>query len=123
MFKRANNPGPNIYKLPTTLSGVGITMGKKINNIEDYDSPGPAVHGAVPLNNYKYKAPQHTISKKFEDPLWTAKISDDVPGPLYYPTLKFKYNVASKFSFGKRRPEKFPPLVVCADNEGKTTLG
>jgi hypothetical protein len=44
-------PGPGAYKLPSTLSGPGITMGAKLKgSAADYSVPGPGeydVHGST----------------------------------------------------------------------------
>ncbi|KAE9538162.1 hypothetical protein AGLY_006134 [Aphis glycines] len=112
---RAANPGSNVYKLPSTLSSKKITLAKKIDDLVDIKSPGP-VYQTVPLNKYKSKAPQYSLAKKFEDPVLTNEIKGQSPSPqAYNPTLKYKYKVMPKFSFGMRRPDKFPPLVVCGD--------
>jgi len=116
LFKRAFNPGSNVYKLPSTLSRKKITLAKKIDEIIDIKSPGP-VYQTVPLNKYKTKAPQYSLSKKFENPLLVNEMNGQSPSPqAYNPTLKYKYKVMPKFSFGMRRPDKFPPLVVCGDD-------
>ncbi|XP_060861543.1 ciliary microtubule associated protein 1B-like [Metopolophium dirhodum] len=113
---RAVNPGSNVYKLPSTLSRKKITLAKKIDEIIDIKSPGP-VYQTVPLNKYKTKAPQYSLSKKFENPLLANEMNGQSPSPqAYNPTLKYKYKVMPKFSFGMRRPDKFPPLVVCGDD-------
>lgn len=116
LFKRAANPGSNVYKLPSTLSRKKITLAKKFDEIIDSKSPGP-VYQTVPLNKYKRKAPQFSLAKKFENPLVANVMNDQSPSPqAYNPTLKYKYKVMPKFSFGMRHPDKFPPLVVCGDD-------
>lgn len=120
VLQRADNPGPNVYKLPSTLLRRGITLAKKIELVPDIESPGPAVYHAVPMNTYKNKSPNFTLAKKYEDPLVANQISETAPGPqAYNPTLAYKYKRMPQFSFGMRRPDKFPPLVVCGDEVKK----
>lgn len=74
----------------------------------------------VPLNKYKNKAPKFTLAKKFEDPLVAENLKDIGPSPqAYNPTLNYKYKRVPKFSFGMRRPDKHPPLIVCGDGKKK----
>jgi len=119
LFKRAANPGSNVYKLPSTMSRKKITLAKKIDDLVDIKSPGP-VYQTVPLNKYKTKAPQYSLAKKYENPLLVNEIKGQSPSPqAYNPPLTYKFNVMPKFSFGMRRPDKFPPLVVCGDEVKK----
>lgn len=120
VFKSAGNPGPNVYKLPSTLSRKGATLAKKIDGDAEIESPGPAIYSAVSLNKIKNKAPNFSLAKRFEDPLIADEMKNLTPGPqAYNPTLKYKYKTMPTFSFGIRRPDKFPPLVVCGDEVKK----
>lgn len=81
------------------------------------DSPGPAIYHTAPLNKYKNNAPKFTLGKRFEDPIVANEMGNPAPGPQsYHPTVNNKYKRMPKFSFGVRRPDKFPPFVVCADD-------
>lgn len=117
VFKKKDDPGPNIYMLPSTLSSKGITLAKKFSFEQESNSPGP-IYKTVSLNKYKNKAPNISLAKKLKDPLAPDELSESIPSPqAYNPTLHntSKYKREPKFSFGMRRPNKFPPLVVCED--------
>lgn len=119
VFKKIGFPGPNRYKLPSTLSQKGPTMTKKtaFKLVFVADSPGPAAYRPVPLDKYKTKAPNFTMGEKFEDPLMVNELKSLAPGPQsYFPNINNKYKSSPKYSFGIRRPDKFPPLIVCGDN-------
>lgn len=119
-LQRADNPGPNAYMLPSTLHRRGVTLAKKIDLASDVKSPGPAVYHAVPMNKYKNRAPKFTLAKQLKDPSLADRNDDTTPGPLAYnPTSDNKYDRTPRFSFGMRRPDKFPPLVVCGDEVKK----
>lgn len=119
-IKRADNPGPNVYRLPSTLAQKGVSLAKKIDSTFESGSPGPADYQAVALNSYKGKAPKFTLAKQFENPLTANQMNDSIPSPqTYNPSLNFKYNRSPGYSFGMRRPDKFPPLVVCGDQKKK----
>lgn len=119
-FKKIEYPGPNAYKLPSTLTKKGITLAKKIDPDIEIKSPGPAGYKMVPLNKYKKKAPNYSLPKGFEDPLLADEMKATAPGPqAYNPSLKFKFNNVPKYSFGIRRTDKFAPMVVCDDVEIK----
>lgn len=109
-----------MYNLPSTLSRKAVILAKKLDDNAAIESPGPAVYHTVPLNKYKSKAPTFSLAKKFEDPLVADEWRNPAPGPqAYKPKLDFKYKNMPKFSFGMRRPDKFPPLVVCGDEVKK----
>lgn len=120
-FKKKDDPGPNVYMLPSTMSRKGVTLAKKFEYETGENSPGP-IYKTVSLNTYKYKAPKISLAKKLNDPLASDEFGDSIPSPqVYNPTLDntSKYNRVPKFSFGMRRPNKFPPLVVCGDEVRK----
>lgn len=119
-LQRADDPGSNAYDLPSTLRRRGVTLAKKIDLAPDADSPGPAVYHAVPVNKYKNRAPNFTLAKRFKDPSLADRNDDTTPSPqAYNPTSDNKYDRSPRFSFGVRRPDKFPPLVVCGDEVKK----
>lgn len=120
-LKRKDDPGPNVYMLPSTLSRKGVTLAKKFDFEKEENSPGP-IYNTVSLNKYKNKAPKISLAKKLKDPLAPDEFGESIPSPqVYNPTLDntSKYNRVPKFSFGIRRPNKFPPMVVCGDEVKK----
>lgn len=120
LSKRADFPGPNVYKLPSTIARKGITLAKKFDREIETKSPGPAGYQMVPLNRYKKRAPNFSLSKNYEDPLLADEMKALAPGPqAYNPSLKYKFNNVPKYSFGMRRPDKFAPMVLCDDVEIK----
>lgn len=117
----AGNPGPDVYKLPSTLSRNAVGLAKRIDAAADSDSPGPAVYRTVPLNKYKRDAPRYTLAKWFapQDAVRRRRAADATPSPQTYnpAAAQYKYGRAPAFSFGARRSDKFPPLVVCGDQQ------
>lgn len=121
MFKKRDEPGPNVYMLPSTLSHKSITLAKKFDFEQGPHSPGP-IYKTVSLNKYKNKAPKISLAKKLRDPLAPDQFGEFIPSPLAYsPTLDntSKYKRVPTFSFGMRRSNKFPPMVVCGDEVRK----